>query len=282
MPYQAEEKARLKRRYTERAIALAMQSRWEEALTANRAIIELFPAEVDAFNRLGKALTELGRYAEAREAYNSALELDPNNSIAKKNLARLAFLRGTRPTTGRHRVAPKLFVEETGKTAVTALHKLAPKEVQARITAGDEVYLRIEGKNLIVETTDGEYLGQIEPKLGLRLIRLMEGGNQYAAAIASLGDNVGRIIIREVFQHPAMAGRLSFPSRGTEGFRPYIKESLIKYELDDEDEEGWSDEGEYASDWEEETLPNDMHITYEDRSFSADDDSGHDHDEEEV
>lgn len=270
MPYQAEEKARLKRRYTERAIALAMHSRWEEAIMANRAITELFPAEVDAFNRLGKALTELGHYAEARESYQSALQLDTNNSIAKKNLARLTFLKGTQPTARRQQVAPKVFIEETGKTALTTLHKLAPTEVLAKITAGEEVYLRIYGKSLRVETAEREYLGQIEPKLGLRVIKLMEGGNKYSAAIASLRDNASKIIIREVFQHPSMAGRLSFPSRGTEGFRPYIKESLIKYELEDEDEE--LNEGEeYTSEWEEDALPSDMHIAYAEDRFSSDD-----------
>ena len=35
-----------------------------------------FPNEVDAYNRLGKALTELGRYADARDAYGRAVKLD--------------------------------------------------------------------------------------------------------------------------------------------------------------------------------------------------------------
>ena len=49
----------------------------------------MFPNEVDAYNRLGKALTELGRYAEARDAYAHAVKLDPLNGIAAKNLQRL-------------------------------------------------------------------------------------------------------------------------------------------------------------------------------------------------
>ena len=54
-------------RYAKEAIALAMQGRWEEAVAANRAILELFPEDVDAYNRLGSALMELGEYAFKKE-----------------------------------------------------------------------------------------------------------------------------------------------------------------------------------------------------------------------
>lgn len=67
-----EERLRAKRHSTERAIALAMASRWEEAAKVNRELLELFPDDVDAQNRLGKALTELGRFGEARYAYSRA------------------------------------------------------------------------------------------------------------------------------------------------------------------------------------------------------------------
>ena len=57
-----EEKARLRRQRTELAINLAMQSRWEEAVRVNQSILEVYPTDADAHNRLGKALTELGQY----------------------------------------------------------------------------------------------------------------------------------------------------------------------------------------------------------------------------
>ena len=54
-----------------------------------KAIIENFPNDVDAHNRLGKAYMEMGEYAKAKEAYEKALQLDQYNTIAKKNLQRL-------------------------------------------------------------------------------------------------------------------------------------------------------------------------------------------------
>jgi Flp pilus assembly protein TadD len=89
---QAEDRARLKRVLPERAIALAMQNRWSEAADINRKIIELYPNDADAYNRLGKALMEMGRYRDALATYQRAIELDPNNIIAKKNVERLMHL----------------------------------------------------------------------------------------------------------------------------------------------------------------------------------------------
>src|SRR5262245_35127802 len=77
--FQPEERARSYKKLEEDAIALARESRWEEAAEKNRELLALYPDDVSGYNRLGKALSELGHYTEAREAYNNALEIDPNN-----------------------------------------------------------------------------------------------------------------------------------------------------------------------------------------------------------
>ena len=243
---------RLRRTRTEQAIALAMQNRWEEAVQANTTILEVFPTDVDALNRLGRALTELGKYGDAHEAYGRALHVDPNNAIAKKNVARLSVLKETQapPTAGQDKVDPRIFIEETGKTGITTLTHLGSPEVLAKMSAGEQVNLAMTGRDLAVENASGEYLGRIEPKLGLRLVNLIKGGNKYSAAITNLSENSVRIIIKETFQHPSQVGRVSFPTKGVEGFRAYTKETLLtKYELEEEAEE---DEGDTHSEWEEE------------------------------
>ena len=251
--YQTEERARLRRQKADQAIQLALQSRWEEAAAVNRAILALYPSDVDAWNRLGKALAELGSYQEAREAYGKALELDSTNSIARKNLTRLAAVgeAAPAPTEAKQQVDPQLFIEETGKTGMTMLHR-ANQEVLARMTAGDRLTLRTEGNVLVVENTRGEYVGEVEPKLGLRLLNLMQGGNEYAAALTSLANATGRVIIKETYQHPSQAGRPSFPSMGPEVIRPYIKESILKYGAEDDEEVAEETEG-TGEEWEGET-----------------------------
>ena len=254
MTYQTEEGASIRRQKADQAIRLALQSRWEDAVTVNREILSLYPSDVDAWNRLGKALAELGHYHEAREAYAKTLEVDSTNTIARKNLARLTALGEVVPvnTEPKQQLDPQIFIEETGKTGITSLQR-ADQEVLARMAAGDRLELRAEGNVLHVETARGEHLGEVEPKLALRLLKLMQGGNQYAAALASLANATGRVIIKEVYQHPSQAGRPSFPAIGTEVVRPYIKDSILKYE-GDEEQERTTEEAEGArEEWEGET-----------------------------
>jgi len=157
-----EEKARLRQRLSKEAIDLALQGRWEEAEAVNRDIIEKFPTDVEAYNRLGRALTESGDFDRAKEAYFKALEFAPDNAIAKKNLARLTSLSESMATlrsepqkassqkTQARRVALDLFITEMGKAGVVNLHNMAPGEVLAKMGFGDQVYLEARGQHLIV------------------------------------------------------------------------------------------------------------------------------------
>src|SRR6195256_6573649 len=116
--FPTEDRLRQKRTKSEQAITLAMKNRWDEAAQVNREILEMFPNEVDAYNRLGKALTELGRYGEARDAYAHAVKLDPLNGIAAKNLVRLGKFASEEGAGAPQSspVDPRLFIEESGKT----------------------------------------------------------------------------------------------------------------------------------------------------------------------
>ncbi len=242
MPDREEDKARLRRKASQEAISLAMQSRWQEAVTVNQNIIELFPTDIDAYNRLGRAFMELGEFAKAKEAYSRGLKLDPNNAIAQKNLQRLSLLPASKVKVKEERreVAPDLFIGEMGKAGVVNLQNPAPAKVLARMAAGNQVYLKVKRQQLIIENEQGEYLGLVEPPHGFRLARLIEGGNKYAAAIVKIDNSTVRVIIREVFQHPSQIGRPSFPVKAVEGFQPHVKDTLLRHEAGEEEafEEG--------------------------------------------
>jgi hypothetical protein len=181
---------------------------------------------------------ELNRYEESREAYNHALRIDPTNGIAQKNLQRLEKLmeEAVAPEFTTGPVDPSLFIEETGRTTTTSLVELASVEVLAKMNAGDIVDLRIEGNNVLVFNPAGEQLGRLEPKLRQRLIRLFNQGNQYSAVVTSVDDQSLRVIIRETYRDPSMGSRPSFPTSG-DAFRGYVRDTLLRYELDEEDED---------------------------------------------
>jgi len=268
---QGEEKARLRQRLSKEAIDLALQGRWEEAEGINRDIIEKFPADSEAYNRLGRALTELGDFNGAKEAYFKALELAPESTIAKKNIARLTSLSESmstlrsdhqRTSTSRAqagRGALDLFITEVGKAGVVNLHNVASVEVLAKMNFGDQVHLKARGQCLIVESGRGEYLGEVELRQGLRLIKLMRSGNTYDAAILNVEEDKVQVVIKEVYQHPSQVGHPSFPVKAAEHLRSRIKESLprrrvITDQSEDLPEIGDFEEDEYP-DREEESVP---------------------------
>ena len=237
MAYDQEGQVRLRRQRSKQAIALAMQGQWREAIVANQEIIDSFPNDVEAHNRLGRAYMELGMYSQAKEAYGQAMELDPYNTIAKKNLQRLSHLGEVLVSSGGYspKAEPQHFIEEVAKAGVVDLYHIGPQEILARTAAGDRVYLKIDGPSLIVENSRGEYLGQVEPNHGQRLIKLMKGGNEYTAAIISSAEGKVTVIIREVYQDPSQAGQLSVPPRGFRGLRPYVANKILRDELEYEE-----------------------------------------------
>jgi len=248
MLHDKEDQARLIRQASKQAIALAMDGRWKEAVEANTSILVNFPDDVDTFNRLGRAHMELGEYAESKKAYKRARELDPYNTIAEKNLKRLANLDdGSQASENAGKlVEPRFFIEEIGKAGVVKLVNLASKEVLAKLVAGDRVNLKADATNLAVTSEEGEPVGWVDPKHSKRLMQLMAGGNQYLATVTSSSDEGIAIIIRETFQHPSQAGQLSFPSRGLEAVRPFASDKLIRQQM--EYEEGGMDESGFGTD----------------------------------
>lgn len=246
MTPQTQEPSKPKSAYVEEAVQLAVDGRWEEAAELNRFIIQAFGPDEAAQNRLGKALTELGRLEEAKAAYDAALALNPMNPVARKNSAKLASLINAKEALkgGAVKVDLNLFVEEMGKTVTTTL-RAAADDVCSKVAPGDIAELRVDGDGVEVDTVRGVRVGSLEPKLARRLIKLIEGGNRYQAGITSCEGNTVKIIVREVYQDPKFAGKPSFPivrKREVE-FRPYTRESLVAREelepfvVDEEEEE---------------------------------------------
>jgi tetratricopeptide (TPR) repeat protein len=233
------------RHLEQQAIHFAQESKWDEAAEANRELLRLVQRNPSTLNRLGKALSELGQYGEAKRAYSEALQLDPTNMIARKNLDRLSQLSDEVAPEGHttEKVDPKLFIEEIGKTGVTSLVNLAQLEVLARMTAGDQVYLNVDGHALFIKNKRGEIIGQVEPVLANRLIKFINGGNQYAAAITELNEGSVRVIIRETFQHASMLGKVSFPALGAGSLpRADIRDTLVRDHDEDVDYDEDSDD----------------------------------------
>ena len=247
------------------AIAYALDRRWDLAAAENRSLLEEFPDDLEAANRLGKALTELGDLDGAAAAYQRSLELDSTNVIARRNLSRIEEMRGSaakrRPakrasTAGAAptpAVRPHSLIEESGKSAEFELIEPSAQGLR-RASAGEPAELVPTARGISVQTAGGVVLGRIETRAGLRLKRLIEGGNRYAAVIRRVSDTEGSIYVRETYRDPSLVDQPSFLPPATSARRrltprAYTKSSIVRYggegldgdEIeDDEGEGGWT------------------------------------------
>ena len=230
-----EDREKTRKDMAKRAVRLASQGKWSEAAKMNRLMLSQFPNDVETYNRLGKALSELGRNRDARAAFQSVLSRSPSNAIAKKNLARLAKLGDAEsPKAGRRVNRGVQFLEESGKSGVASLAKLAPTDILRKMTPGDVVNLEAIGDVLTVSDERRVYLGQVERRVGARIARLMRGGNRYEATVTSAEDGEVSVIIRETYKSPSQARAASFPLRsGAADYRVYVPRGVAAYSDDD-------------------------------------------------
>lgn len=263
---------RIKRQLAEQAIAQATAAQWTDAAATNRKLLEHGP-DAEGENRLAKALWEQGMLGEAREHYQTALALDPTNRIAERNIDRLKVLlhaagERTVPAQEGSKAPVSIFVEETGKTGFAFLTDLASPKELAQVNPGDAVELTPEGNRLIA-FSNGKRIGVVEPRVAARLLKLIADGNKYAAGVTSLGDKDVRLIIRETFQDPTNYGKVSFPTAAkSTDLRPYTKGTLVREEMELEDDLEDDDEDDEIEDLDRALPPE----ATTDEAFEAEDD----------
>ena len=134
------------------------------------------------------------------------------------------------PTLTGGGTARNTFIEERGKAAVTSLINLSSPKALLKESPGHSVKLQLEGGGLKVIGLGGAYLGQVEPRLASRLVRLTKGGNRYEAEVTSVGERELTVIIREVYKHPSQTGVASFPLRGSTNYGVYLPNTILGYD----------------------------------------------------
>lgn len=233
-----DEKQRLRRRLQDHAIYLSTANEWEEAIEVNQQILDLGEDPI-TYNRLAKAYMERGDVAKAHETYQQTLRLNPTNTIARRNIARLDSLisRGIEQTDNnrqsRRQVDLRLFITEAGKTMLTNLTEVPRTLPVEALASGEKVELKVDGLRVLVHDMDGEPVGQLEPKLGQRLTELINGGNAYIAAVVKSDSRQVRILIREIYQHPSQRNRTSFPGKLIDEKMYEYLSMRYEYETDD-------------------------------------------------
>jgi len=229
------------RALADQAVQAALEADWARSIELNTKILEGNVDDLEARNRLGRALLETGKLDDAKTAYAEVLKSEPNNPIALRNVARLTTLieHRTKTNVTKSKTQPRLFIEDMGKTGILRLINPAPAHVVAKYSPGAEAELRERDGLLAVHARDGELLGFLEPKVGRRLIDLIRTGNEYVVAVVSNDQQNPRIAVRETLQSPENAQRISFPGHHRPAEtkeRAYIKGNFFRFGADEDDE----------------------------------------------
>ena len=245
------DRSRFKRYWEQQAIQCAAHHRWAEAEKINRSIVKLCPDDVDAYNRLGKALWELGQLVEAKECYRRGLSIDPANSIAGRNLARLESSLATVDEAQGPEELPyvpaDIFIAESGKTTIAKALPLPGKTTNVLPLPGDPLRFQRHGNIMRLLNRNGQPLGQLGAALSQRLVYLIEAGNRYAAAVVGIQNSDIYVVIKETYQHASLVGEHSFPSQSSSrsGTFAYARPTALAFDGDvleeADDADDWAD-----------------------------------------
>lgn len=197
------------------AIQTALMGDWKTAILLNQSILQENPEDIDTLNRLGYAFASKGDIKEAKDTYQKVLMLDNQNPIALRNLKKLSGTSGNGSNSHQssiHGNISTLFIEEPGKTKVIELINIADKKVITPLRTGESVTLSIKRMKIFVYDHSKQYIGMLPDDIGRRLIRFMEGGNEYDACVKSVDSNRVIIFAREVKRAPQFKTQSSFPA----------------------------------------------------------------------
>ena len=191
------------------AVSAALDAKWTDAVKFNKEILRENPSDIDALNRLSRALAELGKLKEAKKIAEKVLKLDVFNSIATKALSKWKGLRkGESVNCGTNE--PDAFLEEPGKTKMLSLLHLGDSRVIAKLDAGDEVKFTPHSHRVSVITLDGKYVGRLPDDTSARLRKLMSLGNEYKVLVKSSEPSDVKVFIREIRRADKLVDSPSF------------------------------------------------------------------------
>ncbi len=193
----------------QQAIQIALNGDWKEAARLNIEILKENPKDTESLNRLAFALTALGNFKQAKEAYEKVLAVDPLNPIAQRGIRKLN-------TPGNHstgiptHLVSNMFLEESGKTKIISLVNTAPAKTLRNLQVGQSVQMIKKRNKIFVQDESKEYIGVLPDDVGRRLIKFMDGGNQYESYVKSGNDHDIMIFIKEVKRATRFKNQPSF------------------------------------------------------------------------
>lgn len=191
------------------AIKASVSKDWQQAVELNEEILQTYPEDIPTLNRLGIAYSMLGKHKLSADAFKKVSEIDPNNQIAKNNLARLKANKDT------GLINPFLqnvsFIEEPGKSKVVPLVSVGEPKVFSVLNIGEPVELATSKHKIKVATQNDVFVGYLPDNISHRLMELIKAGYKYKSFMKSVNAKSPFVYIQEVYSSKKLHGLPSFP-----------------------------------------------------------------------
>ncbi len=220
---------------TQESIDAALSFNWDKALTLNLELSKKYSNDPEILNRLARSYLELGKVSKAKENYNKVLKIDPYNSIADKNIKKLANIKKKDIKNGQSETNESIdldiFLEEQGKTKVVNLVDIAMPNVLASLRIGDKVKLDPQRNDVVVHTSENKRLGKIELDWSVKIAKAIRAGSKFVAFIKSvhLGSRstepVLVVFVKETERSPKISQSI-FP-KSSNHFTSYRREEAL-------------------------------------------------------
>ena len=106
--------------YSNRSACYASLGSWPQALEDARAAVKLKPGWAKAYTRLGAAFTGLNLFSEAKEAFESAAKIEPDNVAIRNSLQQAMMSEMREVQANKHKFKAKTTRVEPSVTAPAA------------------------------------------------------------------------------------------------------------------------------------------------------------------
>lgn len=191
-------------RLKNKAIDEAINGNYQTAITLNQEILAIDKNDVDSLMQLAHAYWQTGSLTLAKKYYRQALNIEPNNGLAKKRLALLNALNNVQTqSASTHRnkikvVAITDMIEEPGKTKIIKLSNIGKPEHLSLLKIGEQVFLRLRKRRLEIRDIDNNFIGCLPDDISKRLITFTEEKGVYETYVFSIDKNEVKVFIKEI------------------------------------------------------------------------------------
>jgi hypothetical protein len=218
----------------QKAVQLALEGRWKEAIQANLSILKVNSKHIDALNRLGRAYQEIGLKTNAANCYQKVLKLDKFNTIAIRNIALVKAAKAIRSSgQSTSNLSLTMFLEEPGLTRTVHLTRLGDPKSISGLHPGEQVQIVSRQHTVCAISNRGIYVGRLPDDLSSRMRTLLAGGNKYSAWIRTIDAKSVKIFIRETFRSPKFQNTPSFPLTEKLTYAAFTPPELVHEEKPD-------------------------------------------------